>query len=248
MARVVAFGDIHIGNINADLISFKELLRRAMSYSPDYVVLIGDVIDAMFKYRTQIFKNISFRPIDVQRIMFRKIIEPILRGRTKLVVIRGNHDVNFIEDFLEPALKDLKIPYEYRPYYILDSTLYIHFIHRRASGSYATAITPMLLHYALTYAKAYQVRRVVFGHIHRPAAQVTVEGYNIVALPSFLMRGDATDEFNPRCFALIEKDSCSFICDDRPKTYNYLAQVQIHNLIMMNEALIEIIRTQGPLL
>ena len=174
---------------------------------------------------------------------------PRLRDRDiKLVVIKGNHDVNFIEDFLAPVFKDIGIDYEYVTHYIYDKTLYVHYVKKRARGSYATAITPYLLSHALAFAKGYDINRVVFGHIHRAASQLRVEGYDVITLPSFLLEGDASDQLYDKCIAVIEQDSSKFICDSAKRDYNYLAKVQIYNLKLWNEALIELIEKYGALI
>ena len=72
--KVIAFGDIHIGNIMSDTMSFSRTFSEAMSLKPDAIVFVGDVIDGAMKYSTQIFKQSSIRPIDVQRILFKWLV------------------------------------------------------------------------------------------------------------------------------------------------------------------------------
>jgi len=245
--RVVAFGDIHIGNIMSDLISFSKAFAEAMGLKPDAVVFVGDVIDGAMKYSTQIFKQSSIRPIDVQRVLFRwLILDKIAESglEPELVVIRGNHDTNFIEDFLKPALSDYKLPYTYSVKVVIDDVLYMHYLLRRGRGSYATAITPMMVTMALSYAAKEKVKKIVFSHIHRGVSHLIVGGVELVALPSFMRFEDAHDAMYVPCYAVVEDGSISFRCvEDRPD----IKDVQLFNIDLINRALKHLISTEGQL-
>jgi len=245
--KVVAFGDLHIGNIMFDVISFSRAFGEAIKLSPDAVVFVGDVIDGAMKYPTQIFKQSSIRPIDVQRIMFRWLVLDKIKDsgvKPELVVIRGNHDTNFIEDFLKPALSGYSLPYTYSTKVVIDNVLYTHYILRRGRGSYATSVTPMMVTLALSYAAKEGVRKIVFSHIHRGVSHMIVGGIELVALPSFVRYEDAYDSMYVPCYAVVDGGSISFRCvEDRPD----IKEVQMLNIDLINNALKHLISTEGQL-
>jgi len=247
LVKVVAFGDIHIGNLMSDLISFERAVRDAIDMEPDVIIFLGDVIDGAMKYPTQIFRQSSIRPIDVQRKLFRWLVLDKIKGSGKdimLIVIMGNHDTNFIENFLKPAFEGYNLKYEYVTRAVIDETLYTHYVLRRGRGSYATAITPMMVTMMLTQAMNEGVRRIVFSHIHRGLAHLIVGGVEMIALPSFMRFDDAYDSMYIPCIAIVDENTTSFRCyEERPT----IKEVQLHNVDIIDAAIKEIIKEEGKL-
>ena len=247
LLKVVAFGDIHIGNVMADLISFSHAMDEVIRYRPDIIVLLGDVIDGAMKYPTQIFKQSSIRPIDVQRKLFRWLVLDKIKNagiKSKLVIIMGNHDTNFIENFLKPALQGYDLEYEYVTKAVIGRTLFLHYILRRGRGSYATSITPMMVTMMLSQALALGVKRIVFSHIHRGLAHLIVGGVEMIALPSFMRFNDSYDYMYVPCYAIIDDNAVTFRCiEDRPT----ISDVQLYNIDIIDKAIKEIIKEEGKL-
>lgn len=246
--KVLAVGDVHLGNINADIISFINVLKKGLSEKPNYVVFLGDVIEGALKYFTQIFKISSVRPIDIQRELFRRFVADLVlkhSPKTTLVVVKGNHDINYIEDFLKPAFQGTKVRYEYVNEFLVSKTVFIHYITRRSRGSYATAITPMHVTLALASAKQWDADRIVYSHIHRGLSIVVVGGIEIIALPSFLRYNDTYDNmYSPPSALILTDEEIKIIKSDVKPS---IAEVQKFNVDAMNEILKELIEKEGGL-
>ena len=239
-------GDVHLGNIYSDVLSLERLLKAGLRYKVDEVVLLGDVIDGAFKYPTQIFKTSSIRPIDIQREMFRELLlKPLERRKDppRLVIVRGNHDTNFLEDFLKPAIAETELEVTYTNIYLVDDQLYTHYILKKARGSYATTITPMLAFLGVNLARQYNASKVIVGHLHRGAVHLMVSGVELVFLPSMLRHVDAYDAMYDKCIALID-DTVVFKClSDKPP----ISHVQEANINLINKILIKLVREEGDI-
>lgn len=251
MPRVIAFGDLHLGNIMSDTIAFRQLLDKALAEKPDCIVFLGDVIDGAFKYPTQMYRIPNIRPIDIQRVMFKDFILDYIEKKCGkksplLVFIKGNHDVNFIENFLKPAFSDVKLPYKYVYQFKIDNTLFMHYITRRSRGSYATTLTPQLVSMCMSIMLKEGVKRLVFGHLHRSVVFTRIASGEIIVLPPFIRRDDAYDNMYDFCIAIIDtdKNKVSFVCQEPTAD---LAEVQVYNTELRHRAEVKLIREEGGL-
>lgn len=245
--KALVVGDVHIGHVDADLITYMELLEMGLNEKPDVIIYLGDVIEGVLKYRTQIYNISSFRPIDIQRELFRRFVaEPIVKKRpkAKLVVVKGNHDINYIEDFLKPAFQGTKVSYEYVYRYIMDDTLFVHFLTKRSRGSYITSISPYHVNLSLNLSRQYGVSRIVYAHIHRGFAYIVHGGVEIIVLPSFLRYNDAHDASYTPVMLLIDGDSFKLL---KPSRKPEMAEVEMYNIQLMDSVILEIIKKEGRL-
>ena len=200
-----AIGDLHLGNVNADILSFLHLLRK-IKYFKDMIkeiVLVGDFLDGLDKYSTQQYKQYP-QTLEVQRNLLKWLIELLLNEfpSAKLILVLGNHEADFKgvlfdKEMLEDKYDRLEVKREH-----IDGNkmLFIHQLGRGTRFGSQSGWTPSTVARALAEITSLEHRTrmhlsgLVTAHVHKTLDILQVNGYNLILLPSFLKTGYETAE------------------------------------------------------
>ena len=194
-------GDLHLGNIHSDIMSFYTLVIRTINnYQPKLLnlVFLGDVIESAGKYRTQVYKILNIEPLYLQKKILEYLLTRLsliaegLGTKLKVILIEGNHDLSYHHGNI---LDNLNIPCEYKVYehhVILKwnekRILCIHTVAKSSRGSYLTGWSGYLKRKAIQELKRYKCDIICMGHTHQPMVSMIFEdGYGFIMLPSFLV-------------------------------------------------------------
>ncbi len=200
-----AIGDLHLGNVNSDILSFLHLLRK-IKYLKDMIkeiVLAGDFVDGLDKYSTQSYKQYP-QTLEVQRNLLKWLIELLMNEfpSAKVVLVIGNHEADFKgllfdKDDLEDKYDRLEVKREY-----IDGNkmLFIHQLGKGARFGSQSGWTPATVARALAEITSVEHRTrmhlsgLVTAHVHKTLDILQVNGYNLILLPAFLKTGYETAE------------------------------------------------------
>lgn len=115
---IVPMGDLHLGNLNADLEYFKRLVKWIANKDNCYTILLGDMVDSINpsdpRYDHSMIDH-KFPTVDVQTNEIKKILKPLADKGKIIGIHEGNHENSSQRyNYFNPTLdmcKDFKVPF-----------------------------------------------------------------------------------------------------------------------------------------
>lgn len=199
------YGDLHIGNLSADIPGFIEITRKVVSnYKPTkyIMVLLGDVIEGSNKYRTQIYKMFNVEPLRIQLDYLAYTLNTIIDYALDMGVyinikmVLGNHDLGYdYGNLIKYIARDEKMMSYSYDVLILNTNqhriLCKHQLNRMSRGSYLTWWTGYLLNLGERILMEYDADMLVTAHTHRPDIGIVYKnGRTYIGLPSFIVSNE----------------------------------------------------------
>lgn len=244
--------DIHLGNAYADTLTMIELLERAkLAECPDgrcikEIVLNGDVLDGIEKYRTQSYKQYP-QTLSLQRQMLKWLIELLSHEfpEAKIVLVLGNHEqdfrgVIFDPEDLQKIYQQVKVVEYYRSGL---GMLHVHQLGRSVRFGGSAGWTPNSVMHALSSIAGYReskgryVAGLVTGHVHKNLAILLARRFYLILLPSFLrppMSAPTGDMYYP-AIVVAERNQDSFKFGVYSKEFNELDAIMQFNTRLVSQ-------------
>jgi len=186
---ILLIGDIHLGNVRADLPALIDLLLKARSSATEAIAVAGDVIDNYNMYGTQAFEQPP-SPLSAQSMLFAWFVR-ILRevGQDpKIYIAFGNHDKTPAGNLL--SIMCLSHGVECNDYVLLDGgrLLVVHTPYKRSSSTFNnTPLTATHLLEALELDPRFRdVRVIAAGHTHSRFTLAHLAGKHYIVLSAFV--------------------------------------------------------------